>query len=292
VDILVEQVKALRDKTGAGMMDCKKALVESNGDFEKAIEYLRKKGAAASQKRSERIAKEGIVLAKTNQNRTEAVIVEVNCETDFVGRSDAFKQFANLVADTALNSKNNSVESLLTQKVDGLTVQQKMDETTGKVGEKVEIKRIAYYKSDDGFFCDYNHLGNKIASLIEITGKITDVGTTLGNDLAMQVVAMKPLTIDRTGINPEMVKKEQEIYLIQAKNEGKPDAIAEKIAKNKVEKFYEENCLVEQEFVKESGKTVNDVIKSVSKEAGSDYKVKNMSRFQLGETIEFNTTVS
>jgi len=292
LDISVEQIKALRDKTGAGMMDCKKALIESNGDFEKAIEYLRKKGAAALQKRSERIAKEGIVVAKTNDDKTEAVIAEVNCETDFVGRSDAFKEFANIVADTALAAKNNSIESLLAQKVNGLTVKEKLDETTGKLGEKVEIKRIAYYNSADGFFCEYNHLGSKIASIIEISGKITDAGLSLGSDLAMQVVAMKPLTIDRDGINKEMIEKEQEIYMIQARNEGKADNIAERIAKNKVEKFYEENCLIEQEFVKEPGKTVNDVIKSVSKAAGLEYKIKNMVRFQLGETFEVNTIVS
>ena len=286
MDVSVEQVKALRDKTGAGMMDCKKALMESSGDIDKAIEYLRKKGAAASQKRSDRIAKEGLVIAKTNDARTEAVMVEVNCETDFVGKSDAFKAFTNTVADTVLESRANDVNGLLSKTSGNLTIQQLLDETTGKVGEKVEIKRIAYFSSDNGFFCDYNHPGNKVASLIEIEGKISDKGIALGNDLTMQIVAMKPLTIDRSSVSAEKIEKEKEIYLIQAKNEGKPDNIAEKIATNRVEKFFEENCLVEQEFVKESGKTVNEVIKSVSKETGNDYKVKMMLRFQLGETID------
>ena len=289
MDVSVEQVKKLREKTGAGMMDCKKALMESDGDFDKAVEYLRKKGAAASQKRSDRIAKEGLIIARAASDRTKAVIVEVNCETDFVGKSDAFKLFANSVADTVLESEVNNVSDLLSKSSNNLTIQQLLDETTGKVGEKVEIKRIAYFNSNDGFFCEYNHLGNKMASLIEIQGKISDKGIELGNDLAMQVVAMKPLTIDRTSISPEQIAKEKEIYLQMAKNEGKPDNIADKIASNKVEKFFEENCLVEQEFVKESGKTVNDVIKAVSKETGNDYKVKNMVRFQLGETIESNT---
>lgn len=286
MDVSVEQVKALRDKTGAGMMDCKKALMESGGDIDKAIEYLRKKGAAASQKRSDRIAKEGLIIAKTNDARTEAVMVEVNCETDFVGKSDAFKSFTNTVADTVLESKANDVNGLLSKNSGNLTIQQLLDDTTGKVGEKVEIKRIAYFSSDNGFFCDYNHPGNKVASLIEIEGKISDKGIALGNDLTMQIVAMKPLTIDRSSVSAEKIEKEKEIYLIQAKNEGKPDNIAEKIATNRVEKFFEENCLVEQEFVKESGKTVNEVIKSVSKETGNDYKVKMMLRFQLGETID------
>ncbi|HRE11364.1 MAG TPA: translation elongation factor Ts [Ignavibacteria bacterium] len=159
------------------------------------------------------------------------------------------------------------------------------DVTTASVGEKVEFKRAEYFSSADGFFCDYNHLGNKVASLIEITGKVTDEGVALGSDLAMQIVAMKPLTIDRSAVSAEMIEKEKEIYKIQAINEGKPENIADRIATNKVEKFYEENCLVEQEFVKEPGKSVGDVIKAVAALSGSEYKVKTMVRYQLGETI-------
>lgn len=285
MDISLELVKKLRDKTGAGISDCKKALVESDGDFEKAIEYLRKKGAATSQKRSDRIAKEGLIIAKANTDRNEAAVVEVNCETDFVARSDAFQKLTRTILEAVLTSKTSEVDKLLSQSVEGSTVQQILDQTTASVGEKVDFKRAGYFNSDSGFFCEYNHLGNKVASVIEISGAKSDQGITLGNDLAMQVVAMKPLTIDRSGISQEMVEKEKEIYAVQAKNEGKPDNIAERIASNKVEKFYEENCLVEQEFVKESGKTVNDVIKAVSKETGNDYTVKTMVRYQLGETI-------
>lgn len=286
MEISIEQVKKLREKTGAGISDCKKALIESDGDFEKAIDYLRKKGAATSQKRSDRVAKEGIILAKANEARTEAAIVEVNCETDFVGRSDAFQKLTNSILETIFSAKSADLQNILSSNTPaGGTVQQLVDQTTASVGEKVEFKRAGYYSSNDGFFCDYNHLGNKLASIIEITGAKTDIGVTLGNDLAMQVVAMKPLTVDRTGISKEMIEKEREIYIIQARNEGKPENIAEKIGNNKVEKFYEENCLIEQEFVKESGKTVKDVIGSVSKEAGVDYKVKAMIRYQLGETI-------
>ena len=286
MEISLDLVKKLREKTGAGISDSKKALIESEGDFEKAIEYLRKKGAATSQKRSDRVAKEGIVLAKASDDRTEAAIIEVNCETDFVGKSDKFKDLANIVLNAVFASKSGDVNTILAAKTDaGTTIQQSVDETTASVGEKVEIKRAAYYKSDNGFFCDYNHLGNKIASIIEITGKVTDEGVTLGNDLAMQVVAMRPLTIDRDGINKEMAEKEKEIYKISAVNEGKAENIADRIASNKLEKFYEENCLVEQEFVKEPGKSVKDVIKQVSNLSGNDYKVKTMVRFQLGETI-------
>jgi elongation factor Ts len=285
LEISLDLVKKLREKTGAGISDCKKALVESDGDFEKAIEYLRKKGAATSQKRSDRVAKEGLILAKISDSKDEAAIIEINCETDFVARSDAFQNLAKSVLDAALAAKTSDLNSILGFSLNGNTVQQLIDQTTASVGEKVELKRASYYKSDTGFFSAYNHLGNKVASLIEISGVKSDIGVTLGNDLAMQVVAMKPMTIDRSGISKEMIEKEREIYEIQAKNEGKTDNIAAKIAGNKVEKFYEENCLVEQEFVKEAGKTVNDVIKAVSKESGNDYKVNAMVRFQLGETL-------
>ena len=286
MDISLDLVKKLREKTGAGIADCKKALMESDGDIEKAIEYLRKKGAATSQKRSDRVAKEGLIYARVNESRNEAAIVEVNCETDFVAKSDKFNDLAKTAVDAVLANKSGDLSALLAAKSSsGSTIQQVIDETTASVGEKVELKRAEYFSSADGFFCDYNHLGNKVASLIEITGKVTDEGVTLGSDLAMQIVAMKPLTIDRSAVSEEMIEKEKEIYKIQAINEGKPENIADRIATNKVEKFYEENCLVEQEFVKEPGKSVSDVIKAVSGLSGSEYKVKTMVRYQLGETI-------
>lgn len=286
MDVSLDLVKKLREKTGAGIADCKKALVDSDGDFEKAIDYLRKKGAATSQKRSDRVAKEGLIFARVSKDRTEAAIVEVNCETDFVARSDAFTNLANAVSEAVFASKNGDVAALLGVKsASGSTIQQVVDETTASVGEKVEVKRAEYYSTTGGFYCDYNHLGNKVASLIGLEGKVTDEGVSLGNDLAMQIVAMKPLTIDRSGVSDDMIAKEKEIYKIQAINEGKPENIADRIATNKVEKFYEENCLIEQEFVKEPGKTVGDIIKAVSGLSGSEYKVTTMVRFQLGETI-------
>lgn len=285
MDVSIELVKKLRDKTGAGIADCKKALVESDGDFDKAVDYLRKKGAAASQKRSDRVAKEGLIFAKVNEARNEAAIVEVNCETDFVAKSDKFVELAKSLLDAVFVSKSGDLNTILTAKTGNETAQQVLDGATGSLGEKVEFKRAAYFTSNDGFFCDYNHLGNKVASMIELTGKVTEEGVQLGNDIAMQVVAMRPLVIDRSGVSQEMIEKEKEIYKIQAINEGKPENIAEKIAGNKVEKFYEENCLIEQEFVKEPGKSVSDVIKAVGAVSGNEYKVKTMVRYQLGETI-------
>lgn len=286
MDVSVEQVKALRNKTGAGMMDCKKALMESGGDFEKAIEYLRKKGSLVAQKRSDRIAKEGLILALTSEDRKQAAIVEVNCETDFVARSDEFQGFTKSAVSEALKEKTGDISVLEGKLLGDKTLKQALDELTGKVGEKIEFKRALYMCTNDGFFSAYNHVGNKIASIIELTGVLSDRGAELGNNLAMQVVAMTPLAIDREGIDKERIEKEKEIYITQARNEKKPENIVEKIAANKIEKYYQENCLVEQEFIREQGKSVNDIIKAVSKETGNDYKVKKMIRFQLGETLD------
>jgi elongation factor Ts len=287
LDVSIELVKELRNKTGAGMMDCKNALVQSEGNFELAIEFLRKKGAASSQKRSEKIAKEGLIIARTNDSKNEAVIAEVNCETDFVAKSEAFKKFANNIVVAALNHKVNNVEQILDKSIDSsLKVSDSLNDLLASVGEKIEIKRVNYLKSDNGFFCEYNHMGNKVGSLIELNGSFTDRGAFLGNELAMQVVAMKPIAIDRSEIDKTTLDKEKEIYITQAKNEKKPDNIAEKIAINKIEKYFQENCLLEQEYIKEPSKTVTDIIKEISKEVGIDYTVSKMLRFQLGETIQ------
>lgn len=286
MDISVEQVKELRNKTGAGMMDCKKALMESGGDFEKAIEYLRKKGAMTAQKRSEKIAKEGLIIARTSDDRKESAIVEINCETDFVARSEDFQSFTNIAVDSVLKEKTGDISVIEGKSIGGKTVKDGLDELLAKVGEKIQFKRAAYFTSKNGFFCAYNHVGNKIASIIELTGALTEKGTELGNDLAMQVVAMKPIAIDRSGIPQSVIDKEKDIYMTQARNEKKPENIVEKIAGNKVEKYFQENCLVEQEFIRESGKTVKDVIAEVSKETGIEYKVINMVRYHLGETLE------
>lgn len=285
MDVSVEKVKELRSKTGAGIMDCKKALVESNGDFEKAIEYLRKKGSATAQKRIDRIAKEGSILAGTVEDRTEAAIIEVNCETDFVARSKEFQSFTGMVLEAVLSARTSSIQTVFSAPVDGVTIEDSFNELTAKVGEKLELKRAVYFRSDGGFFCEYNHVGNKIASIVELAGRLSDRGVVLGTDLAMQVAAMKPISVDRNGIDPEMIEKEKEIYTTQARNEKKAENVVQKIVENKIEKFYQENCLVDQEFIKEQGKTVADIIGAVSGETGTDYRVKQFVRYQLGETL-------
>lgn len=285
MEVSIEQVKKLREKTGAGMLDCKNALIESGGDFEKAIEYLRKKGAATSQKRSDRIAKEGLIIAQTSEDEKVAVIVEINCETDFVARSEAFQKFAAEAVNNTFLYKKEDIDGLMNFSVNGKSLKQGFDDLTASVGEKIEVKRVKYMVSGKGFYTCYNHLGNKIASVIELEGPVTEKGITLGNELAMQVVAMKPVSIDRSQINKSIIEKEKEIYITQAKNEKKPDNIAEKIAANKIEKYYQENCLLEQEYVRDSSKSVKDYINDINKEAGTDYHVKTMIRYQLGETL-------
>jgi elongation factor Ts len=286
MEVSMEQVKKLREKTGAGILDCKNALAESGGDFEKAIEYLRKKGAATSQKRSNRIAKEGLIIAQASENKKEAVIVEVNCETDFVARSSDFQNFTKEVVNNTFQFKKEDLATLLEVSVNGKSLHQSFDELTGKVGEKIEVKRVKFLSSNKSFFACYNHLGNKVASVVELEGEVTDKGLYLGNELAMQVVAMKPIAIDRTQIDTKILEQEKEIYLTQAKNEKKPDDIAEKIANNKIEKYFQENCLIEQEYIKDPVKSVKDFINEIRKESGINYNVKTMIRYQLGETLE------
>jgi elongation factor Ts len=219
-----------------------------------------------------------------NDLKNEAVIVETNCETDFVARSEAFINFTKEIVNVIFRTKNASIDDLKKEKLDEkTTVQDLHDELAAKVGEKVEIKRAGYFSTGNGFFCGYNHIGNKIASLVELSGDVSEKGILLGNDLAMQVVAMKPIAIDRSQVDKTIIEKEKEIYATLARNEGKPENIVDKIASNKIEKFYQENCLLDQEFIKEAGKTVSEIIKSVSKDAGTEYQVKTIIRYQLGE---------
>lgn len=280
MEISIELVKKLREKTGAGITDSKKALIESNGDMEKAIEYLRKKGAATTKKRSDKTAKEGIIIANSTDDRKEAAIIEINCETDFVAKSETFVKLAEKIINEAIGLRSTELSQLLP------IVQDIINETTASVGEKIDLKRMSYVKTENGFFCVYNHLGNKIASIAELSGNADEYGINLGNDIAMQIVALKPMVVSRDEISDEIIRKEKEIYKVQALNEGKNESIAEKIASNRIEKFFEENCLIDQEFVKEPGKKVKDVLKDVSEKNGSDYSIKSFIRYQLGETLE------
>ena len=280
--ITVDLIKELRAKTSAGMADCKKALEESGGDMDKAIEYLRKKGAALATKRADKATNEGAIKSKISEDRTTGAIIEVNCETDFVSKGDDFQNFAESIAEAALSSNPSSVEDILNASVDGLTVQQKIDEMMGKVGEKIELKDFKIVNEPDGFVCDYIHFGSKLGSLIGIKGKATDESVDIGSKIAMQVVAMNPVAINRDGISDELIAQERDIYTTQAKNDGKPENIIDKIVNNKVEKFYQDSTLLEQEYIQDPDKSVQGLLDEYEKKSGDKLEITGMVRLQLG----------
>lgn len=283
MEITLDLIKELRNKTGAGINDCKKALTEADGNMEKAIELLRKKGAAMAMKRADKVANEGAVKSKISGDKKTGAIIEVNCETDFVSKGDEFQKFAENIANTALISESDDTEKILSSKIDGkLTVKETIDEIMGKVGERTELKRAKLIKAADGFVADYIHFGSKLGALVGFKGTLSDEAEKLGKSIAMQVVAMNPISISREEISKEVIEKEKEIYLTVAKNENKPDKIAETIVNNKVERFYQDNCLLEQEYINEAGKSIKDLIAEFNKKNNNNLEIKDMVRFQLG----------
>jgi elongation factor Ts len=283
MEITLDLIKELRNKTGAGINDCKKALTEADGNMEKAIELLRKKGAAMAMKRADKVANEGAVKSKISEDKKNGVIIEINCETDFVSKGDEFQNFAENVAAAALNEGTDDVDKILSSKVNsGLTVKETIDEIMGKVGERTELKRAKLIKVSDGFVADYIHFGSKLGALVGIKGTFTEEAEKLGKSIAMQVVAMNPQSISREGISKEVIDKEKEIYLTVAKNENKPDKIAETIVNNKVERFFQDNCLLEQEYINEAGKSIKDLIAEFNKKNNNTLEITDMVRFQLG----------
>jgi len=282
MQITNEMIKKLREKTGAGMMDCKRALEQSGGDMDAAIEHLRKKGASIGQKRSDRSAKEGAIVTKVSSDGTTGVIVEVNCETDFVGRSDDFLGFGRTVAETIERHKPSSVEALLSLQANNRKISELLDDLLARVGEKVDVRRFALYQTNDGMISGYTHLGNKIGVLVELSKRSGDAAP-VGRDVAMQVAAMNPMVVTRDQIGPDVVERELDIYRTQAKNEGKPPQVVDKIVAGKLEKFYQEVCLLEQTFIKDSGKTIKEYLQDAGGNAAPHLTVKRFNRFHLGE---------
>ena len=282
MEITAKLVKELRDKTGAGMMDCKKALTEADGEFEKAIEILRKKGASVAAKRAEKSANEGLVVTKVSDDGSKGAMVEVNCETDFVAKSDDFINFANSVLDTVFNKEPKDVETLLN---DNFELKTKLNDVLGKVGEKIEISRFAIEKDLNSLVVDYVHLGSKLGVLVKFDNvkNSKDELTTLGKDIAMQVAAMKPIAVYREEIPKDMIEKEIEIYKEIARKEGKPEPILDKIANGKLNKFYQENCLIEQMFVKDNSVVIGDLIKQFNSKNGAEVKLSLFQRFHLSD---------
>lgn len=284
MEITAATIKRLRDKTGAGMMDCKKALEASNGDMDAAIEFLRKKGAAMAQKRADRSAKEGVIVASVSGDGKRGVMVEVNCETDFVARSDDFMGFAETVLRVLEREGNGATESVTELRTDdGKTVAELLSGLLAKVGEKIEIRRITIVESANGLFCSYVHVGNKIGVLVELEGVALDEkGVEIGRNIAMQVAAMNPMVVSREEITEEMIARELEIYRTQAANEGKPADIAEKVARGRLEKFFQEVCLLEQTYIRDSGKIVREFLKDNPGSSGP-ISVRGFTRLHLGE---------
>jgi elongation factor Ts len=275
-------VNELRKKTGAGMMDCKKALEESQGDFEKAIEFLRKKGASVAAKRADKVANEGLIATKVSDDNKFGVIIEVNCETDFVAKSEDFTKLVDQIVNIAFESKVSSVEELLEKNPNVSTL---VNEVMGKVGEKTEVRRLASFSVDNGYVTDYIHMGSKLGVLLSIdnVSSVNSDLATLAKDISMQIAAMNPICTYREEVPKELVDKEIEIYKELARKEGKPENILEKIAQGRLNKYYQENCLSEQLFVKDNTKTINDLINDYNKKNNAQIKIKEFKRFHLGD---------
>ena len=277
--ITAAMVKDLRERTGAGMMDCKKALVETNGDEKAAADWLREKGIAKAAKKSGRIAAEGAVAAYVSKDAKVGVLLEVNCETDFAANNENFRALEKDIAEHIATTAPKDLDALNASKIGGKTVETLVTEATATIGERISIRRFVRYETK-GKVASYIHMGGKIGVLVELDGG----DDQLGKDIAMQIAASSPVCVDVDSLPQDFIDHEREVQLATAKEENansakpKPDAIIEKMVEGRMNKYYKEVCLVEQIFVKDDKKTVKDVLKGV--------KVAQFTRYQLGEGIE------
>ncbi|MEG0296026.1 MAG: translation elongation factor Ts [Clostridium sp.] len=286
--ISAKLVKELRETTGAGMMDCKKALVESQGDVEKAVEILREKGLAAAAKKAGRVAAEGIVATFVSENNKVAGIVEVNCETDFVAANEEFVAFANRVAEMASTTSATTVEELTAEKYDeNATVNETLTALIAKLGENMTVRRFEKLTIENGAITSYIHGGGRIGVAVELACETeSPVVAEVARELCMQVAAANPLFLDRTSVDNESLEKEREVYRLQALNEGKPEAIVEKMVTGRIQKYYKEVCLVDQAWVKDGDKSITKYLQEKSQEVGSPITISKFVRFERGEGIE------
>ena len=259
--ISAADVNKLRKATGAGMMDCKKALVEAEGDFDTAVEVLRKKGQKVAANRADRDSSEGAVIARVNDDATVGVIVSVNCETDFVAKNESYVTLANQLADVAL--AHDSIDSFLAADFNGMSVADKLTEQTGVIGEKIEIG--GFERLEGAFVGSYIHAGNKIATLTSLSAGV-DGAAEAAKNVAMQAAAMNPIALNEEGVDAATVEKEIEIAKDQLRQEGKPEAMLDNIAKGKLKRFFKDNTLVNQAYIKDSKQSVSDYVKSVDAE--------------------------
>ncbi len=263
MSISAQDVNKLRQMTGAGMMDCKKALTEANGDFDTAIDILRKKGQKVSAARSDRETSEGAVFVKTLNSGKEGIIIALGCETDFVAKNEEFQSLGNAIIEVAAKSKPSSKEDLKASKIDERTVEEHIVELVGKIGEKIDI--VAYDILTGDQVVPYIHAGAKLGVLVALKGVNGADVSEVGRDVAMQIAAMKPVAVDKDGVDPSLIEREIEIGKEQARAEGKPEAMLEKIAQGKLAKFYKENTLLNQQFVKDPALTISQLLDGVTK---------------------------
>jgi elongation factor Ts len=276
MSISAAEVNKLRQMTGAGLMDCKQALSENNGDFEAAIDFLRKKGAKIAAKRADREATEGAVIAKTNSEGTVGVVIVLSCETDFVAKNEGFVSFAHEIADTAISHKPATAEALKALTVGSASLEARLMEEVAKIGEKIDV--VKYEIIEAANVVPYIHGANRMGVLVELSNAPSDANIAAGKDVAMQIAAMNPVAVDKDGVDATTIERELEIGREQARQEGKPEAMIDKIAEGKLQKFYKESTLLNQEFVKDSSKTVAAMLSSVE----SGLTVKQFKRVQLG----------
>jgi elongation factor Ts len=277
--ITAAEINKLRQTTGAGMMDCRKALVESDGDFEKAIDYLRKKGQKVAALRSDREAKEGVIIAKTTADQKTGLIITLACETDFVSKNAEFVAVAQAIMDVAIRNNVKTLDELKTSKLENVTVSDKIDDQVAKIGEKIQLTR--FERIDAEAVASYIHGAYRMGVLVGLN-KNTPAALEAGREVAMQIAAMNPVAVDQDAVSPEMIEREKAIVTDQIRNDpkmaGKPDEMIEKIAVGKLNAFFKENTLTAQPFVKDASKTVGEHMKSVD----PGLKVISFKRVQLG----------
>ena len=284
-EITASLVKELREMTGAGMMECKKALVEADGNIDQAVDVLRTRGLAAVAKKAGRATNEGTVMAIVSDDATSGAVVELNCETDFVGMNDKFKAYAEKIAKAALAAKPADLEALKAADAEGETVEAVVTDAIHTLGENIQLSRFALVEG--GAVSSYIHGGGKIGVLVQFDVEGIDPASdgfkAYGRDIAMQVAAASPVAANRDAVDPAIVEHEKAIYMAQAAESGKPEAIQEKIALGRMDKFYKENCLAEQDFVKNPDLTVAQYADECAKEMGGKIAITGFVRFALGE---------
>jgi len=276
MSISAADVNKLRQMTGAGLMDCKKALAETGGDFEAAIDFLRKKGAKISASRADRQASEGAVIALTTSDNKTGVIIKLTCETDFVGKNEAFVAFANEIATAALNNQPATLDDLKNLSIAGGTIASRLLDEVAKIGEKIDVVNYELLKGEN--IVGYIHGANRLGVLVEMNLAPSEANNAAGKDVAMQIAAMNPVAVDKDGVDATTVEREMEIGREQARAEGKPENIIDKIAQGKLEKFYKDSTLLNQEFVKDGSKTVAKMLNDIE----NGLTVKSFRRIQLG----------